>query len=75
MLSSKYAGIRDCLYLTFKNEGLRGFYQGIGASLVSVSFYSGKYMVIPNCFFIEGFELNDIKYKSLLYRYKIYITI
>jgi hypothetical protein len=24
---------------------------------------------------IEGFELNDIKYKSLLYRYKIYITI
>jgi hypothetical protein len=35
--NTSYTGFWDCLYQIFKAEGVRGFYRGVGATLLCVS--------------------------------------
>jgi len=46
----KYTGVFDCLKRTFVEEGLRGYYKGLGPTLLSGPFYVGMQMT----FYSEG---------------------
>ena len=56
----KYKGVYDCLRRTVVEEGIRGYYKGLGPTLLSGPFYVGMQMT----FYSEGLKL--LKEKEIL---------
>lgn len=61
---ARYKGIIDCFKHTYRTEGVRAFYQGLGLSLYATCFYSGLSLGVfdfsklhPQLFHIWGFTV------------------
>jgi solute carrier family 25 (adenine nucleotide translocator) protein 4/5/6/31 len=39
----QFTGVKDCISKTYKNEGLKGLYRGVGASVFGIFMYRGLY--------------------------------
>lgn len=47
-LTAYYKGISDCIYKTYKSEGIKGIYKGNFSSIMrEIPAYSGIYNIIP----------------------------